>query len=52
MGSPVVSLVDEHHAANSNHGEECYVAIILSALMKVKNEIISDEWNVKHCIIR
>jgi hypothetical protein len=52
MGSPVDSLVDEHHAANSNHEEEGYLTIILSALMKVKSEIISDEWNVKRCIIR
>lgn len=43
MGSPVGSLIDEHHAANSIHEEECYVTIILSALMKVKTEIISGE---------
>lgn len=52
METPVVSLVDERHAANSSHGEACYGAIILPALMQVKDEIISDECIVKRCTIR
>jgi hypothetical protein len=43
MESPSGMMIDEHHAANSSHGETCYAAIILPALMQVKIEIFSDE---------
>jgi hypothetical protein len=43
MEPPFGMLIDEHHAANSSHGEACYAAIILHALTQVKPEIFSDE---------